>query len=121
MEGRASKNFLWSEFACRCGCGAMWVTDRAVHKIQLFRDIIGGPVYFSSVCRCPIHNARERGKPLSSHRSTILRPSCAFDVQLRGRDKQLVIDAGVEAGFGGIGINYNTFVHFDDRDGRFRW
>ena len=90
-------------------------------KLNKLRELIGKPIYLSSACRCPTHNVRVGGKPLSQHRSTEFRPSTAFDITLKGAGKSEVIAAAIEAGFGGIGVNYRSFVHADDRGRKARW
>jgi len=74
----------------------------------------------NSVCRCPVHNAREGGAPLSKHRSTPERGATAFDIPLVV-PKQKIIQSAEAIGFGGIGIRYNSFVHVDARERRARW
>jgi len=110
------------ELACRCGCGTVFVSARALKKLNIFREILGVPFSPNSAARCPTHNARVGGKPLSQHRSTEARPSTAFDIPIKpGMSKQEIIHAAEKAGFGGIGVNYRTFVHIDDRGRRARW
>jgi hypothetical protein len=116
----ASTNFLWSELACPC-CGCTHVSEDAVAKLQEVRDYIGRPCRVNSAARCPIHNVRVGGAPLSQHRATEERPSTAFDIAIGGYSKDLLIAAAEAAGFHGIGINYHTFVHMDDRPSKARW
>ena len=117
----ASKNFKWSELACKCGCGTSYVSKSAIIKLQKLRDMMGSPITINSCCRCPLHNARVGGVPNSQHRSTLTSPTTAFDIALDDHDKQFLIDCAVKAGFKGIGINYKTFVHVDDRERYARW
>lgn len=118
---RASKNFTWAELRCRCGCGRRNISPRAIKKLQKLRDALG-PLKINSAARCPRHNARVGGSPRSQHRSTEFIPSTAFDISLHGlHGKEDIIRAAEEVGFKGIGINYNTFVHVDDRNKKARW
>lgn len=119
---KVSRHFREHELRCKCGCGTMFVTARSLAKLDLFRDILGVPVYLNSACRCPIHNQREGGVPLSKHRSTAERPSCAYDVNFikMGVTKTEVISAAKKAGFKGLGL-YRTFVHIDDRERHAQW
>lgn len=121
MNTRATPHFLWSELECKCGCGASFVSQSALDKLELLRVLLGKPIYLNSVCRCPLHNARVGGAALSKHRSTKERPTTAFDISLRRQDKDEIIRLAEKVGFKGIGINYKTFVHVDDRPRRARW
>lgn len=114
--------FKTHELACKCGCGTAFVSKRALRKLNQMRELIGKRVYINSAARCPRHNARVGGAPLSQHRSTEERPSTAFDISLRNIDKQTVIWAAEKVGFRGLGVKYRSFVHVDDRNGRrARW
>jgi uncharacterized protein YcbK (DUF882 family) len=117
----ATPHFQWSELTCKCGCGTSYVSVSALDKLEAMRNILGKPMYLNSVCRCPIHNAKVGGAPLSQHRSTKERPATAFDISLQGQDKDEIIRLAERVGFKGIGINYKTFVHVDDRSKRARW
>ena len=122
MNGsNATKNFLWIELQCKCGCGIRNISPRALRKLQLMREIVGKPFTINCACRCPLHNARVGGAPRSQHRCTVNIQCTAFDISLTGHDKQTMIKAAEKAGFGGIGINYRTFIHVDDRGYRARW
>tara|TARA_R100000458_G_C8224201_1_gene207696 strand:- start:245 stop:616 length:372 start_codon:yes stop_codon:yes gene_type:complete len=111
----ASTSFLWSEIMCKCGCGNIFIQDQAIDKLQKLRDILQIPLIINSAARCPIHNAKVGGAPKSQHRATKSRPSTAFDISLQGVNKQDLIGAAKLAGFKGLGINYNSFVHVDNR------
>lgn len=117
----ATRNFTWRELECRCGCGTRFIDSSALLKLQALREHMSRPLIINSAARCPLHNARIGGAPLSQHRSTNLRPSTAFDISLRGHDKQSLIFAAEAVGFGGIGTSYNTFLHVDDRGYVARW
>jgi len=115
-------HFSRKELACRCGCGTCYITRRALDKLERFREILDCPVIINSACRCPTHNRRVGGAPLSRHRSTRNRPSTAFDIRITKKlNKQRIIEAAKRAGFKGLGIRYRTFVHIDDRDRIARW
>ena len=111
----ASTSFLWTELMCKCGCGNIFIQDQAIDKLQKLRDIIQKPLIINSAARCPLHNAKVGGAPKSQHRATKSRPSTAFDVSLSGLRKKDLIEAAKMAGFKGLGINYNSFVHVDNR------
>jgi len=121
MKYYASTSFMWSELSCKCGCGNIYIQDEAIDKLQKTRNIIQVPLIINSAARCPIHNARVGGAPKSQHRATKARPSTAFDISLRGIDKEKLIDAAILAGFKGFGTNYNSFIHVDNRKFAAAW
>lgn len=131
----ASPHFRWTELQCKgdpkigCkGCSyaedaggpVRYIDEAALEKHEALRVLIARPYSPNSAARCPRHNARIGGAPLSQHRSTIERPSTAFDIPLVVPKAELIA-AAEEVGFKGIGINYRTFVHVDDRPTRARW
>lgn len=120
MGALASKNFSWRELECHCGCGTRNISPGALAKLQALRDLVG-PLVINCAARCPLHNARVGGAPRSQHRSTLTIQSTAFDIAIKQHDKARLIAAAERVGFGGIGINYKTFVHVDDRGSRARW
>ena len=128
LKGKyASKHFLWTELQCRCGkpCNedgtgpSRYVQPEALEKLEIMRSLLG-PLRINSCVRCPIWNQRCGGAPLSMHRATSIRPARAFDIRL-DYPKEEIIKAAEEAGFRGIGINYRTFVHVDNRNRRVRF
>jgi len=67
------------------------------------------PFQINSAYRCPIHNARIGGAPLSMHKF-----GRAFDIALTDHvDREKLIKCALQVGAGGIGENYKTFVHVD--------
>jgi hypothetical protein len=90
---------------------------------------MGVPLIINSAARCPKHNEDVGGGANSQHLSieeTIEnegRKSTAFDISLQGGkiDKNELIEKAEAAGFQGIGMNYMTFVHVDNRKKRARW
>jgi zinc D-Ala-D-Ala carboxypeptidase len=113
------KGWPWPNFppdepylACPC-CGELWLHKESMHRLQRARDLLGRPMRLNSGHRCAIHNARVGGAPLSQHKLI------AFDVSLHGHDRQAVLAALLQAGFGSFGF-YATFIHTDVRPGR-RW
>ena len=113
---RASVSFIWSELVCKCGCGNRHIQKEAIDKLQKTRDIMQAPLTITSAARCPLHNVRVGGAPRSQHRATRGCPSTAFDISLRGLDKEELINAAKLAGFKGFGVNYNSFLHIDNRE-----
>ena len=117
----ASVSFLWSELMCKCGCGNKFIQKEAIDKLQKTRDIIQAPMIINSAARCPIHNVKVGGAPRSQHRATRNSPSTAFDISLHGLNKEALIEAAKFAGFKGFGINYNSFLHVDNREFEAGW
>jgi uncharacterized protein YcbK (DUF882 family) len=127
---QARPHFKWSELWCK-GCDgncayskdgkpASWISSRALDKLEDLRLSIGKPLIILSAARCPTHNARVGGAPLSQHRSTERLPSTAFDVTSVDVPLNTIASVAEAVGFGGIG-RYNTFVHCDDRGHTARW
>lgn len=127
----ARPHFRWDELRCR-GCDGSCrharggrplvnVTERALDRLEALRRAVGRPLHIASASRCPLHNARVGGAPLSQHRATDSLASCAFDILLSTVPRSVLVAAAEEAGFGGIGVNYRSFVHVDDRGYRARW
>lgn len=117
----ARKNFKWAELECKCGCGTAYISASALDKLQALRDLLGKPLRLNSAARCVDHNRAEGGKDNSFHISSDDQQSCAFDIDLEGHDKRALIAAAERVGFLGIGVNYATFVHVDDRGYYARW
>ena len=63
-----TENFKREEFAYK-HCGANYIRDRIVDKLQVIRDIIGVPITVTSGSRCALHNNRVGGAPDSLHLS----------------------------------------------------
>ena len=126
----ARPHFKWEELWCK-GCDgecsysisgrpASWVASRALDKLEDLRVSLDAPLSVLSAARCPTHNARVGGAPLSQHRSTERHPSTAFDIMSPGVSLDEIAAMSENVGFGGIG-RYKTFVHCDDRGRRARW
>jgi len=102
-----SVHFKPPEIACR-GTGAVLINVEALDALDYFRSLLGSPVHLSSAFRSPYHNACIGGAPRSSHLK-----GHAFDIQLRGMDKETVRRCAEQSGFKGFGMRYKTFVHID--------
>jgi hypothetical protein len=105
---------------CKCGCGTSFIGEDVLWQLEDLRVLIGRPFSPFSAARCPVHNATVGGAPLSQHRSTEMRPCTAFDIPLVA-PKARLIEAAEQVGFDGLGINYNTFLHVDNRGVHARW
>ena len=111
----ASKNFLWSELACKCPCRAVYVDQHAIDTLQKLREHLGVPLKITSACRCPEHNKAVGGVPNSYHIGTPEQYSRAFDIAIpKGMTAEELMANAKWFGFTGI-ILYNRFVHCDTR------
>ena len=98
-------NFSSSELACRhCGEGYSW--PDFLDRLQSLRNEMRAPLHILSGHRCPLHNARVGGAPLSQH----LR--LAADISLGDLNRFRLRDAAKRNGFTGFGF-YTTFLHID--------
>lgn len=98
--------------SCPC-CGSFFYDPIALDKLQGLRNRLKKPIHINSGHRCPFHNAKVGGAPLSMHKRQI-----AFDVSLKNQNPADLLKAAREIGFHGFGF-YATFLHLDL--GRFRW
>ncbi len=105
-------NFSARELACPC-CGEFYLDAAAMDRLQGARDAARRPFHINSAHRCPIHNARVGGAPLSAHKLI------AFDISILNHERAALFDTLKQAGFGSFGF-YQTFIHADTRPGR-RW
>lgn len=108
MDDKMSAHFRRSEFACRCGCGADGVDEKLVATLELVRETLGSPLRIVSGVRCPAHNRAVGGTSESAHLSGL-----AADVAVAsGRERFLLIDLAIAAGFRRVGVA-RDFVHLD--------
>lgn len=98
-------DFVPREFACR-HCSKIKMYEVVLDKLQAMRTALG-PLHILSAYRCPLHNARVGGAPLSAHKF-----GKAVDISLSGLDKFALLDEAQRAGFSGFGF-YGTFLHVD--------
>lgn len=99
-------SFKREEVACRC-CGELVEDEDALQALDRLHDMLPR-IKINCGYRCPIHNAKVGGAPLSQHKL-----GKAFDLSLRGPySREEVVAAAQAAGFKGFG-HYKTFVHVD--------
>lgn len=98
------------------GDGSIKISVPALDKLEALREAVGCPIIINSAYRDPIHNAKVGGAPLSRHKF-----GDAFDISLATVEKDKLIKVAQDIGFGGIGINYKSFVHLDNRGYKARW
>jgi hypothetical protein len=130
MGEQLTPHFTREELQCR-GCdgnceyseGGKPVCNpepEALEKLEALRVELGVPFSPNSASRCPLHNARVGGAPLSQHRATNDYCSTAFDIPAVV-PHETIVEAAEKVGFNGIGL-YKSFVHVDNRKGRkARW
>lgn len=101
------KWFTPKEFACR-HCGELHIDEELVEKLEIMRENYGDPVVISSGYRCPIHNARIKGAPLSLHVK-----GKAVDILLNGKSMDTLHKRGLSVGFRGFGFYDGGWIHMD--------
>jgi len=102
-----AKYFKEDEFKCPC-CGRIVVDEVLIGKLDSAREIAGTPFKLNSAYRCEKHNDEVRGTPASSHLK-----GRAVDINVNtSKDRYLVIEGLIRAGFTRIGIA-KDFIHAD--------
>ena len=105
------ENFQEREFSCKCGkCqkGFKDMDPKTLEKLERARKIADIPFFITSAMRCAEHNSREGGSQTSSHLN-----GTAIDIDVKSsRDRFLIIDSLIKAGFNRVGIA-KTFIHAD--------
>lgn len=105
------KHFQPSEFSCNCGCGGGFsdMDPAALDMLDDARESANIPFHINSAYRCEKHNKAVGGVPNSAHTT-----GHAVDISARsGREKWLIVNALIDAGFDRIGIA-GTFIHADN-------
>ncbi len=106
FDGWRWPHFAPRELACR-HCGEVRVEEDLLDGLETMRAEYGRPMRITSAYRCPIHNARVGGAPMSRHKL-----GQAADVAVSPADREAVLFAAEAAAFGGLGF-YSTFLHVD--------
>lgn len=104
--------FTLDEVCCGCGCGLL-PTRESFAVLYALRVIFGESIIVTSGVRCKAHNRAVGGSSDSRHCEPFL---CAFDIRaLHGhKEKEYwLIQCAMRAGFLGIGIKDNNFLHID--------
>lgn len=104
------KHFQPHEFMCKCGCGGIKIDTVNLGRLDYIRAHLGVPVIITSAYRCPKHNKAVGGVDDSYHTQGM-----AYDITVKDFKtfKEKIIEYAGYAGFTGIGINYDNFVHVD--------
>ena len=106
-------NFTVKEISCPC-CGEVYIDEVSMDCLQALRISIGAPLILTSAHRCPLHNIKVGGAPMSEHKKL------AFDIALGSHNRfQLRAKAEI-VGFRGFGLG-QTFLHLDCRSKRTIW
>lgn len=112
-----SKHFSKKEYACRCGCGQMFINTELVGVLEFIRARFMRPVTVLSLNRCDDHNKDCGGVANSYHLA-----GWAADICVEGIDLDSIARAAAQAGADGIGIyRRQGFVHVDVRGYEARW
>lgn len=102
------RHFTSFEVACTC-CGNLVFQPEALQRLDAMRKTFGAPVLVYSGTRCARHNRKVGGAPQSKHLS-----GTAFDVApAKGEGTVRLLEAGLRAGFIGIGLYPGRFIHLD--------
>ncbi|MDK9357637.1 D-Ala-D-Ala carboxypeptidase family metallohydrolase [Lelliottia sp. V106_10] len=115
--GNLSEHFSTSEFACRCGCGFMSISQELIAVLESARCAFDAPVTINCGCRCSAHNKAVGGVPNSQHLQGI-----AADIVIAGSTPSAVYRWFDEHYPETLGLgSYKTFTHVDVRSQRARW
>ena len=106
--------FKDKELFCKCGCKALPGWD-AVEALYVLRIMYGRKIDIRSAARCRTHNREVGGKDNSRHITDDIRQGNAFDISVPPVDEVEVIRLAIAAGFTGIGVKNNDFIHIDRR------
>lgn len=107
-------HFCVKEFACKDGSTITFIDDYMVTILELLRKELGDkPIIITSGYRTPTHNAKVGGAKYSYHMRGM-----AVDIKVNGKTSKEVAKA-LDKLVGGCGIIvYESWVHFDVRDGK---
>lgn len=102
-------HFKLAEFTCKCGCGQTPMNHSTIEKLDKAREIAGIPFIITSGYRCEAHNRAVGGRSNSAHTR-----GWAADIKaLTARERFIIMNAAIKAGFSRIGVA-NSFIHVDD-------
>lgn len=118
VDEQLTPHFKKSEFACKCGCGYVYVNSALLYALEAVRGNFGGKsVTIDSGCRCRAHNRSEGGRENSRHLY-----GEAADIRVAGVPAAEVADfcESLIGKRGGVG-RYENFTHIDVRGAYSRW
>ena len=105
--------FTMEELTCHCGCRQMKMSPIMMPKLVAVRRRLGFPLPIGSGYRCPRYNAQVSETGTYGPHTT----GHAVDVEIRGSSAYRLIQAAIDAGFTGIGVQQKgaaRFIHLDD-------
>lgn len=107
-------HFKVKEFACKDGSPITFIDDYMVTILELLRKELGDkPIIITSGYRTPTHNAKVGGAKYSYHMRGM-----AVDIRVKGNSAKEVAKA-LDKIVDGCGIIvYESWVHFDVREGK---
>ena len=111
---KVGQYFKVKEFACKDGSQVVFIDDYLCTILDILRNKLGKPIIITSGYRTPWWNAKCSGAKYSYHMRGM-----AADIKVNGmKAKELAkkLDEIVPNGCGII--VYNSWVHFDVRDGK---
>ena len=112
---KVSPNFKVAEFQCKDGSDTVYIdTDFVKNVLQNIRTHFNQPVTINSAYRTPEYNKKIGGATNSYHMK-----GRAFDIVVKGYTPAEVAQYALKINVPGI-IQYNTFVHLDSRDTKYR-
>lgn len=111
---KVGEHFKVKEFACKDGSQVVFIDDYLCTILDILRNKLGKPIIITSGYRTPWWNAKCSGAKYSYHMRGM-----AADIKVNGmKAKELAkkLDEIVPNGCGII--VYDSWVHFDVRDGK---
>jgi uncharacterized protein YcbK (DUF882 family) len=110
---KVGPHFKVKEFACKDGSTITFIDDYMVTILELLRKKLKKPIIITSGYRTPQHNAKVGGAKYSYHMRGM-----AVDIRVNGISAKEVAKALDKIVEGGGIIVYNSWVHFDVRNGK---
>lgn len=110
--------FKPSEFACKCGCGNLMLSQRLLDNLKKLRECLDRPLIITSGYRCPNHPI-ERRKIAAGGMPGRHAEGLAADITLTGKfSLSMLRDAvAMYSAFRGIGVDsFQKYIHVDVRN-----
>lgn len=111
---KLARHFKVREFACQDGSQVVFIDDYLCTILDILRNKLGKPIIVTSGYRTPGWNAKCGGAKYSYHMRGM-----AADIRVNGMSAKELAKKLDEIVPNGCGIIvYNSWVHFDVRDGK---
>lgn len=111
---KLARHFKVREFACQDGSQVVFIDDYLCTILDILRNKLGKPIIVTSGYRTPWWNAKCGGAKYSYHMRGM-----AADIRVNGMSAKELAKKLDEIVPNGCGIIvYNSWVHFDVRDGK---